>query len=37
MVESMDEVLKIALVEPLGSIPAPAPEAIAGEQPSISH
>jgi ATP-dependent Lon protease len=37
MVESMDEVLKIALVEPLGSIPAPAPDAIAGEQPSISH
>jgi hypothetical protein len=39
MVESMDEVLKIALAEPIGSIPAPAPgtEAIAGEQPSISH
>jgi ATP-dependent Lon protease len=37
MVESMDEVLKIALVEPLGSIPATAPEAIAGDLPSISH
>jgi ATP-dependent Lon protease len=37
MVESMDEVLKIALVEPLVSIPAAAPDAIAGDQPSISH
>jgi hypothetical protein len=37
MVESMDEVLKIALVEPLASIPAAAPDAIVGDQPSISH
>jgi ATP-dependent Lon protease len=37
MVESMDEVLKIALVTPLGTIPAPGTDAIAGEQPSISH
>jgi ATP-dependent Lon protease len=37
MVESMDEVLKIALAEPIGSIPAPGTDAIAGEQPSISH
>src|SRR5436190_1812198 len=38
MVESMDEVLKIALVEPLtSSIPAAAPDAIIGDQPSISH
>jgi hypothetical protein len=34
----MDEVLKIALVEPLtSSIPAAAPDAIIGDQPSISH
>jgi ATP-dependent Lon protease len=37
MVESMDEVLKIALVEPLASITAPAPDAIIGDQPSVSH
>jgi ATP-dependent Lon protease len=37
MVESMDEVLKIALVEPLGTLPAPGTDAIAGDQPSISH
>jgi ATP-dependent Lon protease len=37
MVESMDEVLKIALVEPLAAIPAPATDAIVGDQPSISH
>jgi ATP-dependent Lon protease len=37
MVESMDEVLKIALVEPLVAIPAPATDAIVGDQPSISH
>jgi ATP-dependent Lon protease len=37
MVESMDEVLKIALVEPLGTIPAPGTDAIVGDQPSISH
>jgi len=37
MVESMDEVLKIALAEPIGSIPAPGTDAIAGEPASISH
>jgi len=37
MVESMDEVLKIALAEPLGSIPAPGTDAIVGDQPSVSH
>jgi ATP-dependent Lon protease len=37
MVESMDEVLKIALVEPLGSIATPVPETAIGDQPSISH
>jgi ATP-dependent Lon protease len=37
MVESMDEVLKIALVEPLVSIATPAPDAIIGDQPSVSH
>jgi len=38
MVESMDEVLKIALAHPLGSIPAPGTDAIAGgEQAAISH
>jgi ATP-dependent Lon protease len=37
MVESMDEVLKIALVEPLVGMAAPAPEAIIAESPSISH
>jgi ATP-dependent Lon protease len=40
MVESMDEVLKIALVEPLGTLPAPgtdATDAIVGDSPSISH
>ena len=37
MVESMDEVLKIALVEPLGTIPAPGTDAIVGDQPSVSH
>ena len=36
MVESMDEVLKIALAEPLGAI-APVDAAIAGDQASISH
>ena len=39
MVESMDEVLKIALAEPLAwRLPTPAPRsAIVGDQPSISH
>jgi ATP-dependent Lon protease len=37
MVESMDEVLKIALAEPLDAIAAPAAEPIIGDQPSISH
>jgi ATP-dependent Lon protease len=37
MVESMDEVLKIALAEPLGSIATPAAESIIGDQPSVSH
>jgi ATP-dependent Lon protease len=37
MVESMDEVLKIALAEPPGAITTPAAEPIIGDQPSISH
>jgi len=37
MVESMDEVLKIALAEPLGTIAAPETDASVGDQPSISH
>jgi len=38
MVESMDEVLKIALVEPLSGIaPAPGTPDIAGDQPAVSH
>src|SRR4051795_10447510 len=37
MVESMDEVLKIALAEPLGSIPAPVDAALPGDQATISH
>jgi ATP-dependent Lon protease len=37
MVESMDEVLKIALAEPPGGIATPAAEPIIGDQPSISH
>jgi ATP-dependent Lon protease len=37
MVESMDEVLKIALAAPLDTIAAPAAEPIIGDQPSISH
>src|SRR5829696_3236288 len=37
MVESMDEVLKIALAEPFGSIATPAAEPAVGEHPSISH
>jgi ATP-dependent Lon protease len=37
MVESMDEVLKIALAEPMAAIAAPAAEAIIGDQPSVSH
>src|SRR5205809_3923515 len=36
MVESMDEVLKIALAEPLGAIPAPVDAALPGEA-TISH
>jgi ATP-dependent Lon protease len=37
MVESMDEVLKIALAEPFGSIATPATEPTVAEHPSISH
>ncbi|HYT74172.1 MAG TPA: endopeptidase La [Vicinamibacterales bacterium] len=38
MVESMDEVLKIALVEPLAAIAVPPPATdIAGDQASVSH
>jgi ATP-dependent Lon protease len=37
MVESMDEVLKIALAEPLTKLPAAGAEPIVGDQPSISH
>ena len=37
MVESMDEVLRIALVEPLVSIAAPVPDTVIGDQPSVSH
>jgi ATP-dependent Lon protease len=38
MVESMDEVLRIALAEPLGGLATPAAEpTIIGDQPSISH
>jgi ATP-dependent Lon protease len=36
MVESMDEVLKIALAEPLDGI-APVTAAVTGDQPSVSH
>ena len=37
MVESMDEVLKIALAEPLGPIAAPPPARIAGDSTTVSH
>src|SRR5262249_36348982 len=37
MVESMDEVLKIPLAEPLGGLPKPVAEPIIGDQPSVSH
>jgi ATP-dependent Lon protease len=38
MVESMDEVLKIALAEPVSAIATPAAaEPAIGEHPSISH
>ncbi|MBW8868858.1 MAG: endopeptidase La, partial [Acidobacteria bacterium] len=38
MVESMDQVLKIALAEPIGGIAAtPDTSDIAGDQPAISH
>jgi hypothetical protein len=37
MVESMDEVLKIALAEPLGKMPAAEAGPIVGDQPSVSH
>jgi len=37
MVESMDEVLKIALAEPLGGLTKPVAEPIIGDQPSVSH
>jgi ATP-dependent Lon protease len=37
MVESMDEVLKIALAEPLGPIAAPVDAASTGDQAAISH
>jgi ATP-dependent Lon protease len=38
MVESMDEVLRIALAEPMGRVtPAVDTAAVTGEQPSVSH
>jgi hypothetical protein len=37
MVESMDEVLKIALTEPYGAIAPAGAEPIVGDLPSISH
>jgi hypothetical protein len=37
MVESMDEVLKIALAEPLGKLPTADAGPVVGDQPSISH
>src|SRR5262245_47812133 len=37
MVESMDEVLKIALAEQPGAIASPAADPIIGDQPSVSH
>ncbi len=37
MVESMDEVLKIALVDQPASIAAPGADPIVGDQPSVSH
>jgi len=37
MVESMDEVLRIALVEPLAGLPVPPASDIAGDQTAISH
>ena len=36
MVESMDEVLKIALAEPIGKLPS-ADAGVVGDQPSVSH
>jgi ATP-dependent Lon protease len=37
MVESMDEVLKIALAEPLGPIATPVEAALPGDQAAVSH
>jgi ATP-dependent Lon protease len=37
MVESMDEVLKIALAEPLGAIAPAVTAAVAGDAPTVSH
>jgi len=37
MVESMDEVLKIALAEPFGKLPTADAGPIVGDLPSISH
>jgi ATP-dependent Lon protease len=37
MVESMDEVLKIALAEPLGAVAVAPPPEIAGDSTAVSH
>jgi ATP-dependent Lon protease len=37
MVESMDEVLRIALAEPIGAITTPVDTAVSGDQATISH
>jgi ATP-dependent Lon protease len=37
MVESMDEVLKIALAEPLGAVAVAPPAQIAGDSTTVSH
>jgi hypothetical protein len=37
MVESMDEVLKIALAEPLSGLAVPTPADIAGDSAAVSH
>jgi len=37
MVESMDEVLKIALAEPVEKLAGSDPQPVVGDQPSIRH
>ena len=37
MVESMDEVLKIALAEPLGTVAVAPAAQIAGDSTTVSH